>query len=45
MKKQYKKPEMKEVKLKQRSSLLSGSDPIKGEVGYNASAEMNRRDA
>jgi len=45
MKKQYKKPEMKEVKLKHRANLLGGSPEVGGEVGYNTASEMTRRDA
>ena len=36
MKKAYKKPELKEVELKRRASLLEASSPsVTGEVGYN----------
>lgn len=38
MKKEYKKPELKEIKLKNRSNLLQSSDPVTGELGYNAHA-------
>lgn len=38
MKKEYKKPELEEIKIKHRTSLLESSEPkITGEVGYNAS--------
>lgn len=36
MKKTYKKPELKQVELKRRASLLEASSPsVNGEVGYN----------
>lgn len=39
MKKEYKKPELKEVKLKHRTSLLECSaEEVCNEVGYNKSA-------
>lgn len=39
MKKAYKKPELKEVELKRRASLLDASmPPINGEVGFDNSA-------
>ena len=37
MKKAYKKPELKEVELKRRASLLESS--VTGEVGYNQTFE------
>ena len=40
MKKAYKKPELKEVELKRRASLLEASaQSIGGEVGYNQTFE------
>ena len=41
-KKEYKAPKMKEVKLKARTSLLSGSD-IGGELNYNAYEPVDRK--
>ena len=39
MKKAYKKPELKEIELKRRTSLLDSSEiSINGEVGFNNSA-------
>ena len=37
MKKTYKKPEVKQVELKRRASLLDSSSPITGEMGYDNS--------
>ena len=40
MKKTYKKPEVKQVELKRRASLLEASLPsVNGEVGYNQTFE------
>lgn len=38
MKKEYMKPEVKEIELKHRASLLDSSLPITGEVGFDNSA-------
>lgn len=41
-KKEYKAPKMKEIKLKSRASLLSGSG-IGGELNYNAYEPVDRK--